>query len=292
MFQTVKKFQSRSVKAGSNSSSLSTSRSLRDSLRVAGVVSMPGGAAISKVKVRGAVSNNDVQHPGCWALTKEHFRRELWSYLGLLGLLSIYFGILVCVYAVKGAFAQRGVMTFCGVLLNGVGGVNLFVSWMRYRCQRKHRRFGGGLCCCCCCCCCGDSGQGGAPPSPKPPKSRPRSHSLAGFLTPEFAKYAEFSARDRRYDNRRHHHHHHHHHHGHILKAYDPSHISISFAHRYWLEQQKPLLSQTGFGNPGTLFPSSFPASPRNLRTLRSTETKRRLLDATDDISPRRQLST
>ncbi|KAL8580586.1 hypothetical protein ACOMHN_046789 [Nucella lapillus] len=205
MFQSVRQFQGRTVKAN-NAASSATTKSFRDHLKVAGLVTVSGASA------RTTPMYSETEPPSCWALTKEHLRRELWSYLALLGLLSIYFGILVCVYALKGVFAQRGVMTFCGIFLNGLGGMKLFFSWMCYRCQRKHRKFS---------LCCGDDHEA-APPSHKPPKSRPRGQSLAGFLTPEFAKYAEFSARDRRYENKR----------PNFFKAYDPAQISISFAHK------------------------------------------------------------
>lgn len=205
MFQTVRHFQSKSVKGGS----AGTTKSFRESSRQEPSAAVGAGA--------GASVSNDTEQLNVWASTKEHVKRELWSYVGLVGVFCVYFGILVCVYALKGVFAQRWVMTIFGVFLTGVGGVNLFVSWMCYRCQKKHRRFS----------CFGDSDGDDQDPDPPPikepgGKTRPRGHSLAGFLTPEFAKYAEFSARDRRYDSKRYH----------FFKAYDPTQISISFAHK------------------------------------------------------------
>nr|KAG5713665.1 hypothetical protein BaRGS_024713 [Batillaria attramentaria] len=151
----------------------------------------------------------------CWSVTKEHVRRELWSYLALFGLLYLYLGIIICVYALKGVFAQRWIMTLCGVFLSGAGGVHLVISWLCYRHHKRHHKFK---------CCGGDKDDDDAVSSPPPKKERvrPRGQSLAGFLTPEFAKYAEFSARDRRYDSKR----------QHFFRAYDPTQISISFAHR------------------------------------------------------------
>lgn len=204
MFQTVRQFQGRSVKGGS---APTATKSFRESSRQEPSSNVMGARNTN-------VSNNGAKQLNYWASTREHVKRELWSYVGLVGVFCVYFGILVCVYALKGVFAHRGIMTFVGVFLTGVGGANLFVSWMSYRYQKKHRRFT----------CFGDDDQDQPPPPLKPPaeKTRPRGHSLAGFLTPEFAKYAEFSARDRRYDSK----------HYSFFRAYDPKQISISFAHK------------------------------------------------------------
>lgn len=224
MFQTVRRFQSSRSAKGGISTSATSFRDHSSGPRQESGATMGSGAS------GGHHSNNDAEQLSCWQAAKEHLKRELWSYVGLLGVFCVYFGILVCVYALKGVFAQRWIMTCCGVFLTGVGGVNLFASWMCYLHQKKHRRFSS----------CfggesddqdqdGDQDQDQDQPAPssapdKPPreKTRPRGHSLAGFLTPEFAKYAEFSARDRRYDSKRYH----------FFRAYDPTQISISFAHK------------------------------------------------------------
>lgn len=153
---------------------------------------------------------------GCIARAREHVRQELWSFLALSGLFFLYLGIIVVVYALKGVFARdvNDFMTFFGVFLTTAGAVNLMVSGMAYRYHRHKRQFH----------CFGlvAEEEDVTPKPPPSPKERPRVHNLAGFLTPEFAKYAEFSARDRRYDKKKYT----------VFKLYDPTQVSISFAHR------------------------------------------------------------
>ncbi|XP_070188499.1 uncharacterized protein [Littorina saxatilis] len=282
MFQTVKQFQNKSIKAsgrgdrtggggggrgGGGGLGFTSTKSFRDKHR-----SEDGNStAINN-------SNNDAELPSCWENTKGHLKQELWSYVGLLGVFCIYFGVLVCVYALKGMFVQRGVMTFCGVFFTWMGLVSLFLSWMCYRFQRKRKKFS----------CFSDADDPPESEIPEPPreKTRPRGHSLAGFLTPEFAKYAEFSARDRRYDSKRYH----------LFRTYDPTQISISFAHKYWMEQQKPLIKKSPLGNPSLLPPIGLGSAPPQrkhvkVRTPQSSETKRKVVKV-DGIGTRRQKST
>jgi hypothetical protein len=104
--------------------------------------------------------------------------------------------------------------------------MNLFISLNYYRFQKRHKRFS---------CFADELSDEHLMPLPKDHKDKDQGHGLSvkahskeakapshlvEFLTPEFAKFSEFSASDRRYDSRR----------THFFKSYD--HANIDFVHK------------------------------------------------------------
>lgn len=155
------------------------------------------------------------QQVTCMSFARQHVKRELWSYFALAGLFFIYLGAIIIVYAVKGVFSAHAAMTFCGVFLAGAGAVNLIASCVFYRHHRHHHQSLS---------CLSDKDEE-AKASSKSPAPRERSRlqgpNLPVFLTPEFAKYAEFATRDTRDEAKKYR----------MLQLYEPTRITISFAH-------------------------------------------------------------